>query len=218
MSMLKFFLLFLVAAVAGCDRHQQTGNSTTQDIPPHVEQLYKEISSLNDLILNYPAEAKRIGETLKKRICDLEIAETREQAVDAMEREILSVDIRHLPKADRERSINVIFDLEMEVLNCLVLTKASPRRQWITRINALRRTRDEMDYAELESHDKTRSEIDRNRSAAFVQFVKPNYEMWLKRFHSDFVSSENGLATSDREEISRMFITFLAYSEVQLLH
>ena len=220
MRMIMPLMIFACATQMGCEQRREvcitTDNGETSKHmsmnmtqEPSVE-LEKRIESMCGHVKTQPITAKREASELRSWICSLETDEIRALAIEKMENRILSIDTRRLPKADRERAINVIFDLEMEVVNGLSLMKSSHARRWETRIKALNRLKKEIDNAKLESKRPGLSVDEKRHLEYFVQFVDANYQSDQKMFEYDLViNGVNEIESKEYDEIRKKFEEFL---------
>jgi len=220
MRMLIPKLLFICVALIGCDQRREirdagnNGEATTHVSTNMTKEqsvvLRKRIESMCGHVKTKPIIAKREAAELRAWICSLDSDAAREHAIASMEKSILAIDTHRLRKDDRERAINVIFDLEMEVVNGLTLMKSSQVRRWETRINALSRLRDEIASAKSESKGESLSEDERRHLDYFAEFVDANYQTRQKMFEYDFVfNGVKEIAPSEYEYVKKELEKFL---------
>ena len=195
MDFMKLLVLLLIGFACGCGRSRS--NESDEEVRleqpgilvGHDAELASRVQTVTNLVQVNPILARSKGVEMRDWICKLEHSSEQLKAIDLMENAILAVDMRQWPEADRERGVNAIFDLEMEVVNVLAMIRASPTRIWQARFNVLRRIRREMDYAHEEAQKNGVSEADKIRLSNVARFIDANYRTWLKMFEYDFVKN-----------------------------
>ena len=187
-------VLVPIVILLGCGKNKRQENEEVPCVGKRVvvddplQKINEQVGGIKNVVLKRPREAFDYA----GRIIDLALTlPTKGQQLDClkrMEKAILEIPTAGLKCADRERAMDVIFELEeFQVMDGFFRVGEPPSERWKVYFNGYRRWAEEIAVAKEQLKGVPAESRMRDDLESVIRFVSANHRGHLKAFEYQFV-------------------------------